>query len=284
MPILLIRPRSFRPKSTSMLCSASSLVLCNKSCSSARSSSSVAPRRREPANGKVKSSPLVRRVSVSGEEPASSTWSPERRTCTAMDSPSAVSCTYREGFRLLQPCGGLPGRPGKYRLPEYIPLPVLRRGNRLPWKKRLEFAFYMQRLRFSFLSCPQELFHHIQRHDGAIIILRCRIETDVDDEVNFLLQMIEYDDLVEQHEVEIVEAVVIGCLEMQCRFCIFDEIVRKYPTRPPVKGGMPAIFGALLSCRICEIYSCGWSLVKVTSVPVLIWTTPSLQYRPICGS
>lgn len=103
-------------------------------------------------------------------------------------------------------------------------------------KKRLEFAFYMQRLRFSFLSCPQELFHHIQRHDGAIIILRCRIETDVDDEVNFLLQMIEYDDLVEQHEVEIVEAVVIGCLEMQCRFCIFDEIVRKISDETACKG------------------------------------------------
>ena len=52
LPISLTRPTSFRPRSTSMMCSARSLGSARSSFSSALSSSSVAPRRRVPAMGR----------------------------------------------------------------------------------------------------------------------------------------------------------------------------------------------------------------------------------------
>ena len=62
-----IRPRSFRPRSTSMLCSASSFSSARSSLSSLASSSGVAPLGLDPATGNVVSRPSFKRTRVSGE-------------------------------------------------------------------------------------------------------------------------------------------------------------------------------------------------------------------------
>ena len=78
VPKRLIFPRSLRPKSTSMLCSASSLESERSSVSSALSSSSVRPLGRVPARGNVWSTPFSSFTRVSGEAPATSTSVPEK--------------------------------------------------------------------------------------------------------------------------------------------------------------------------------------------------------------
>ena len=78
VPIRLILPISFRPRSTSMLCSASSFSSCKRSSSRALSSSGVLPRGRVPASGNVLSLPLSSFASVSGDAPESSMSSLEK--------------------------------------------------------------------------------------------------------------------------------------------------------------------------------------------------------------
>ena len=63
------RPRSFLPRSTSMMCSASSFSSLNKSFSSTRSSSSFFPRLRVPAMGRTSTFSSSNRTRTSGEEP-----------------------------------------------------------------------------------------------------------------------------------------------------------------------------------------------------------------------
>ena len=71
-PKRLIFPMSFRPRSTSMLCSASSFSSDRSSSSSRLSSSAVFPLGRVPARGKVWSTPSSSFTNVSGDAPASS--------------------------------------------------------------------------------------------------------------------------------------------------------------------------------------------------------------------
>ena len=66
------RPRSLRARSTSIACSACSLGSASSSCSSRRSRTSVSPRGRVPAIGRVSTRLPSTRTSGSGEEPASS--------------------------------------------------------------------------------------------------------------------------------------------------------------------------------------------------------------------
>ena len=77
-PNALILPRSFLPRSTSMLCSASSFSSFNSSASRASSSSFVLPRGLVPARGKVWSIPSSSFTRVSGDAPATSTSVPEK--------------------------------------------------------------------------------------------------------------------------------------------------------------------------------------------------------------
>ena len=78
VPILLIFPISFRPRSTSMLCSARSFSSARSPFSSARSSSFVLPLGLVPASGKVLNSVPASLASVSGEAPAISISSLEK--------------------------------------------------------------------------------------------------------------------------------------------------------------------------------------------------------------
>ena len=78
VPNLLILPISFLPRSTSILCSASSFSSFKSSASSALSSSSVLPLRLVPASGKVCRTPFSSLTSVSGLAPAISPSEPEK--------------------------------------------------------------------------------------------------------------------------------------------------------------------------------------------------------------
>ncbi len=77
-PILDTRPRSFLPRSTSMLCSARSFSSDRSSSSSLLSSASSLPRGRVPASGKVWSTPSFSLTRVSGDAPATSMSVPEK--------------------------------------------------------------------------------------------------------------------------------------------------------------------------------------------------------------
>ena len=78
VPILLIFPISFLPRSTSILCSASSFSSFRSPSSRALSSSLVFPLGLVPARGKVLKVPFSSFASVSGEAPASSMSSLEK--------------------------------------------------------------------------------------------------------------------------------------------------------------------------------------------------------------
>ena len=78
VPNLLIFPKSLRPRSTSILCSASSFSSARSSASRALSSASVLPLGLVPARGKVWRTPFSSFTRVSGEAPAISTSLPEK--------------------------------------------------------------------------------------------------------------------------------------------------------------------------------------------------------------
>ena len=71
-------PMSFLPRSTSMLCSASSFSSESSSLSRRSSSSSVRPRGLVPARGNVWSTPSLSLTRVSGDAPATSMSLPEK--------------------------------------------------------------------------------------------------------------------------------------------------------------------------------------------------------------
>ena len=69
LPISATRPTSFRPRSTSMTCSARSFGSASSSAASSLSSSGVLPRGRVPAKGRIVTVPPSTRVMISGEAP-----------------------------------------------------------------------------------------------------------------------------------------------------------------------------------------------------------------------
>ncbi len=73
------RPRSLRPRSTSMRCSARSLGSASSSSARAWSSCGVAPRQRVPAMGWTMARPSSTLTSASGEEPTTSNPSKRNR-------------------------------------------------------------------------------------------------------------------------------------------------------------------------------------------------------------
>ena len=99
-----------------------------------------------------------------------------------------------------------------------------------------EIALELQRYVRCLLAFADEAFHALHFQESPIIIFFDRVEADVDDEVNLLFQVIEDDDLVEQHEVEVVEAIVIDGVEFQRRFGVFDEIIGKVADQSACKG------------------------------------------------
>ena len=70
-PYSATRPTSLRARSTSMTCSARSFGSASSSASSRRSSSSLAPRGRVPASGRLVTSPFSTRTMISGLDPSS---------------------------------------------------------------------------------------------------------------------------------------------------------------------------------------------------------------------
>ena len=69
LPYSHTRPRSLRPRSTSITCSARSFSSASRSCAIAWSSSASPPRGRVPAIGRVVARPPVTVTSGSGEAP-----------------------------------------------------------------------------------------------------------------------------------------------------------------------------------------------------------------------
>ena len=92
VPAAHTRPRSLRPRSTSITCSLRSLASASRSLASQTSSSSVSPRGRVPAIGCIVTWPSRTVTSASGEEPT-----------TAIGSPPGVGSrsTYMYGLGLV---------------------------------------------------------------------------------------------------------------------------------------------------------------------------------------
>src|SRR5205085_2519040 len=82
VPYSATRPTSFRPRSTSMTCSARSLSLARSSSSRAWSSSPLRPRRRVPAIGRTSTPPSVRRLGLA-HPAAEACLLPPQRTAQA---------------------------------------------------------------------------------------------------------------------------------------------------------------------------------------------------------
>ena len=89
VPAAHTRPRSLRPRSTSITCSLRSLASDSRSLASSTSSSSVAPRGRVPAIGCMVTNPSRTVTSASGDDPT-----------TAIGSPSGVGSRNRYMYGL----------------------------------------------------------------------------------------------------------------------------------------------------------------------------------------
>lgn len=88
------------------------------------------------------------------------------------------------------------------------------------------------------------LFAGFEERDELLKLKLCLVVADldvaerhVDDEHDLLPHMIEGDDLVKEHQIDILEAVLVLLATADARLAVFEIIVRKYPTSPPVKEG-----------------------------------------------
>ena len=55
----------------------------------------------------------------------------------------------------------------------------------------------------------------------------CVIQADVRDEDYLLAEVIKGDDLIEEHQVAVLEELLVLCIQLQCGFCVLDVIVRE---------------------------------------------------------
>lgn len=96
-------------------------------------------------------------------------------------------------------------------------------------------------------SIQQELLHVVQLPLRSMIIDLQIIGLDIQDQDQLLSVIVKSDDFVEQHQVHILEAFLVLRIQPQGRFAVFDIVIGKYPTRPPVKEGSPGSLGLLFS-------------------------------------
>lgn len=88
------------------------------------------------------------------------------------------------------------------------------------------------------------LFAGFEERDELLKLKLCLVVADldvaerhVDDEHNLLPHMIEGDDLVKEHQIDILEVVLVLLAAADARLAVFEMIVRKIPHEPAGEGG-----------------------------------------------
>ena len=86
------------------------------------------------------------------------------------------------------------------------------------------------------LAVADQRFHALHFQEGTVVIFFGRIEADIDDEVDLLLQVVKNDGLIEEHEVEIIETVIVDGIQLERRFGVFNEVVSEVADEAARKG------------------------------------------------
>lgn len=72
------------------------------------------------------------------------------------------------------------------------------------------------------------------------------VQADVDDEDQLLHQVVENDDLVEEHQIHVLEMLRILSVQAKGRFGVLDEVVGEVPNQPAGEGRQPRDPGAFV--------------------------------------
>ena len=95
------------------------------------------------------------------------------------------------------------------------------------------------------------LFAGFEERDELLKLELCLVVADldvaerhVDDEHDLLPHMVEGDDLVKEHQIDILEAVLVLLAAADARLAVFEIIVRKIPHEPAGEGGEVVEAGA----------------------------------------
>ncbi len=85
-------------------------------------------------------------------------------------------------------------------------------------------------------AVSKEILHRV---DLQLCSAVCRIrfrEIHVDDEDDLLLQVVEGNDLVKEHQIHVLEVLCIIRVQMQRLLCVLQIIVGEISNQPPCKG------------------------------------------------
>ena len=99
------------------------------------------------------------------------------------------------------------------------------------------------------LTVENELLHTANLKTGHVVLLIDVIKRDVRDEENLLELIIEGDDLVEQHQIEVVETIAVFCIETERRLGVFDVVVGKVSDKTACEWRETVYFGTFMCCK-----------------------------------
>ena len=95
-------------------------------------------------------------------------------------------------------------------------------------------------------SIQQKLLHIVQFPLCPMIIDFQIVGFDVQDQDQLLSVIIKCNNLVEQHQVHILESFLVLRIQMQSRFTVFDVIIGKISYQTSGKGRQPRKFGTFI--------------------------------------
>ena len=92
----------------------------------------------------------------------------------------------------------------------------------------------------------QKLLHVVQFTLCSMIIDLQIIGLDIQDQDQLLSVVVKSDDLVEQHQVHILEAFLVLRIQSQGRFAVFDIVIGKISHKTSGKGRQPRKLGTFI--------------------------------------
>ena len=95
----------------------------------------------------------------------------------------------------------------------------------------------------------QQVLHLAQGQAGPVVFCFQVFAADLADEEDLLAQIVESDDLVEEHEVDVLEPFRIDSVQVQGRFRVLDIVVGPVAHKAARKGGQVVQLGTLVIRR-----------------------------------
>lgn len=120
--------------------------------------------------------------------------------------------------------------------------------------RRSELRLEVERLEDGTRPALQEGHHFLDLAPGPFVGGFKVIGPDACDEDELLLVRIKDDELVKEHEVDVLEIGILGAVKMQRRLGVLDIVVGEIADKAAGEGGgSPGSFGLLQSARILRM-------------------------------